>query len=239
MQKKSGEAIWQRIASTLREEIGDRIYEPGQKLPTEAYLASRFEVNRHTVRQAMAALSDEGLIRIEQGRGTFVQEDLIDYELKERTRFSQNLLESQRLPQRTVLRALDLPASPDVASNLEIPRGQLVSLLEIVGHADGRPVILAAHYFPAGRFPGLAAVYEETASVTATLARYGVRDYVRRTTRITARMPTSAEARHLKQPQVRPVIQTESINVDDQGVPVEYGVARFASDRVQLVVESG
>jgi GntR family phosphonate transport system transcriptional regulator len=239
MQKKPGEAIWRRIATTLREEIAERVYDPGERLPTEAYLASRFEVNRHTVRQAMAALSDEGLIRVEQGRGTFVQEDLIDYELKERTRFSQNLLDNKRMPQRTTLRALDLPAPPDVAAHLEIPRGQPVTLVEIVGHADGRPVSLASHYFSAARFPGLVSVYEETGSVTATLERFGVKDYVRRSTHITARMPNETEARHLKQPQIRPIIQTESVNVDAAGKPVEYGVSRFASDRVQLVVEGG
>ncbi len=239
MQKKSGEAIWQQIASILRDEIGHRVFGPGERLPSESRLAGRFEVNRHTVRQAMAALSDEGLVRIEQGRGTFVQEDLLDYALKEHTRFSQNLLENQRLPRRSLLRALDLPASPDVASNLGIPRGRPVTLLETVGQADGRPINLASHYFPAARFPGLVAVYEESGSITTALARFGVRDYVRRSTRITARMPTGDEARHLKQPQVRPIIQTESVNVDAQGVPVEYGIARFASDRVQLVVEGG
>ena len=50
-----------------------------------------FAVNRHTIRRAMGELEQSGLIRIEQGRGTFVQEHAIDYAIGKRTRFSENL----------------------------------------------------------------------------------------------------------------------------------------------------
>ena len=39
----------------------------------------------------------------------------------------------------------------------------------------------------------------------------------------------------LSQPGNRPVLVTESVNVDLEGRPTEYGIARFASDRMQIV----
>ncbi|HHB81205.1 MAG TPA: GntR family transcriptional regulator, partial [Aliiroseovarius sp.] len=48
--------IWKAIAETLAAEIARGHYAPGAKLPTEAQLARRFGVNRHTVRRATADL---------------------------------------------------------------------------------------------------------------------------------------------------------------------------------------
>ena len=42
----------------------------------------------------------------------------------------------------------------------------------------------------------------------------------------------------LMQPRNIPILVTESINVDRGKRPIEYGVARFSADRVQLVVET-
>ena len=71
---RSGLPIWRQIADTISSEISTSVYAPGQKLPTESELATRFGVNRHTVRRAVASLQDVGLLRVEQGRGTFVSD---------------------------------------------------------------------------------------------------------------------------------------------------------------------
>ena len=87
----SGVTIWRQIAEELEDEIASRTYAPGGRLPTEMELSARFGVNRHTVRRAIATLEDRGLVRVERGRGTFVQTDTIDYVVGRRTRFSENL----------------------------------------------------------------------------------------------------------------------------------------------------
>ncbi|NOY40740.1 MAG: GntR family transcriptional regulator [Planctomycetes bacterium] len=48
---------------------------PGQALPTEQTLAESIGVSRSTVRQALGMLEREGLVRREQGRGTFVHDE--------------------------------------------------------------------------------------------------------------------------------------------------------------------
>ena len=66
----------------------------------------------------------------------------------------------------------------------------------------------------------------------------GVADYLRKTTRVTSRLPDSYEMRHLRVTRMTPVLCLEAINVDTDGVPVEYGLTRFSSSRVQIVIDT-
>ncbi len=91
-----GMALWRQIAERLESDIVAGRHRPGERLPTEHRMAETFAVNRHTVRRAVASLEEAGLVRIEQGRGTFVQESVVDYRVKQRTRFSENLLNASR-----------------------------------------------------------------------------------------------------------------------------------------------
>ena len=60
------------LASRLREQIPDYAARGRHQLPTEAELADRYKVSRQTVRQALALLSQEGLIEKRQGSGSFL-----------------------------------------------------------------------------------------------------------------------------------------------------------------------
>src|SRR3546814_4477150 len=111
----------------------------------------RSAVNRHTLRRGVASLEQEGLLRVEQGRGTFVQERVVDYRLGKRTRFTENILKQSRIPSGELVRALELPADAGVARHLQLRKGVAVVLIESVGKVDGRPISIAAHHFPARR----------------------------------------------------------------------------------------
>lgn len=238
LDRRGGLALWRQIETTLAREIERGVHAAGARLPTEHVLADRFQVNRHTVRRALAELEARGLVRVEQGRGTFVEERPIDWTIDRRTRFSQNAMRlGLRHDPSRLVRALEMPASETVAEALELAPGTPVVLIERIGLVEGRPLALGAHHFPAARFPGLIDAFRLHGSITGALAACGVEDYVRKSTRITARLPTADEARHLEQPTTRPILQTEAINIDLQREPIEYGVARFAADRIQLVVE--
>ena len=68
------------------------------KLPTEAALAARFGVNRHTVRHGLASLSDEGLVHARRGAGVFVAADVTEYPIGRRVRFHQNVKAAGKEP---------------------------------------------------------------------------------------------------------------------------------------------
>ncbi len=64
--------LYYQLGTILREQILSGTYAPGDQLPTEAELVAEYGVSRITVRQALKSLGEDGLIRREAGRGTFV-----------------------------------------------------------------------------------------------------------------------------------------------------------------------
>ncbi|WP_343716845.1 phosphonate metabolism transcriptional regulator PhnF [Inquilinus sp.] len=237
LSRGAGVALWRQISETLEREIRDGVHPAGARLPTEAELSERFGVNRHTVRRAMAELEEQGLVDVTQGRGTFVHLGAIAYLIGRRTRFHENMKRENRAARLELLEAATEAASAQIARELEVPAGTPVIRLDTRSHADGLPLSLASHYFPAARFPGLVEIFRETGSVTASFARLGVTDYTRRRTRVSARLPDAREQRLLEITRTRPVMATEALNVDAEGAVVEFGLSSFASDRIQLVFE--
>lgn len=237
VERGNGVAVWRQIEAAIVDDIRQQHFAPGERLPNESELAERFGVNRHTVRRALGVLERGGLIRVEQGRGTFVQDYAIDYTIGRRTRFSQNLESVGLAASMEVLRASELPASQDVAKALGLKRGARVVQVVTLGRAEGRPINLASSHFCATRFAGIAEHVRQTGSITQALRESGIDDYTRGITRVTARLPDAETARLLSQPKSRPVLQVESINLDADGKPLQYSVASFSGDWVQLVFD--
>jgi GntR family phosphonate transport system transcriptional regulator len=134
--------------------------------------------------------------------------------------------------------AREIPPT-QVAEALGLGKNEYVYRIETMSRADGHIVDHSTAYFPAARFPGLPAIYRRTQSVTQTLSEFGISDYVRKHTRVSARLPDAHTARLMKQSANRPVLNVQSINADPRGVPVQYGITRFSGDWVQLVLMAG
>lgn len=237
LERGTGVALWRQIQKALERDIAGGRFAPGDKLPTEAELSAAFGVNRHTVRRAVQALEAKGLVNVEQGRGSFVVEEVVSYDLTRRVRFSRNLLRQRRIPGGEILSSETVAAEGRVAQMLRLLPGAEAVRMDMVARADGKGLLVSTHYFPGERFPGIVAAYRETGSVTRSLARFGVADYTRRETRITARIPSARDARLLDQARNRPILLVESVNVDTEDTPVEYALTRWASDRVEFVVK--
>ncbi len=238
LERGQGVALWRQIEHRIAEEIARGAFGGGAKLPTESVLAARFGVNRHTLRQAMAALAERGLVRIEQGRGTFVQDNVIDYLIGKRTRFSEIISRQNRQATGYLLRSARIEADEEIARELGIRRRTPCLYLETFHEVDGQALSMNSGFFPARRFPDLIAVYERTRSITKAFAEHGLDDYRRKITRVTARMPTDEEATQLRQARNRPILAVESVNVDQSGAPVQFSRTRFAADRTQLIFQT-
>ena len=83
--------LWKEIHDELLNDVRAGHYAAGEKMPTEAELARRFNVNRHTVRRALGLLRENGFVLSKKGAGVFVTGKNTTYRIGKRTRFSRNI----------------------------------------------------------------------------------------------------------------------------------------------------
>jgi GntR family phosphonate transport system transcriptional regulator len=229
--------IWQAIADALRSDLVDGKYAPGDKLPTEAGLAERFGVNRHTVRHGISALVEEGLIRTRRGSGAFVAATPTDYPIGQRVRFHENLIAAGRRPDKRVLQVEVRSATTGEAKALQIAAGGPVCAYHGLSLADGQPIAVFESLFPLGRLTGIEEALNQTSSVTEALRLAGISDYTRASTRLTAVRATATHALHLQVSEGDPLLKSSGVNVDHAGMAVEFGRTWFVGDRVTLTLE--
>src|SRR5690606_14468787 len=135
------------IAHQLEQEIA-QFYAAGNCLPSEKELVLRFGVNRHTLRRAIDELVDMGLVERQHGRGVFVLDTHIDYQIGAATRFTENINALGLPSTNRIVRKQWLPASPRIAERLQMQQGDTVLWMETLRLADSRPLCVISHFVP-------------------------------------------------------------------------------------------
>ncbi|MFH1795200.1 MAG: phosphonate metabolism transcriptional regulator PhnF [Pseudomonadota bacterium] len=239
IRRNSGVSLWRQISDRIRRLETDGELDPEGRLPTELRLAEEFGVNRHTVRSAISHLVQEGVLRTEQGRGTFFRSrPRLAYPIGRRTRFSAGLEGQASTLQMVLVESATIRADERVAEGLDIGVAAPVIWLRTIGLADGEPVSTAESWFPADRLPGIADAFRRTGSVTAALSLLGIDDYTRRATMLTATHASDDDLARLKLAPGAIVLVAVGVNVDPDGRPIQYSETRFSADRVELTIES-
>jgi GntR family transcriptional regulator, phosphonate transport system regulatory protein len=233
----AGVTLWRRIADDLERAIAGGEFVAGEKLPGETEIAARFAVNRHTVRRAIAELAGRGLVRAARGSGTFVEGGRLAYPISARTRFSEIVGTAGREAGGRLVASRLEPADRTIARRLKLPKGTPVVRLDAIRSASGVPLCLGTTWLPAARAPDAAKIYASTRSITRMLTASGIRDYRRHSTRVTAAVADAVEAARLDLAPGRPLLVVESVDVTPDGEPIVTSTARFAADRVELMME--
>ncbi len=82
--------LYLQLAGKLGDEIRAGHWRPGEALPAERQLCEKLQISRVTLRQAVDALVEQGLVNRRQGAGTFVTSH-IQHQLSGLTSFSETL----------------------------------------------------------------------------------------------------------------------------------------------------
>lgn len=172
-----------------------------------------------------------------QGRGSFVRRPALQFRIQRRTRFTENVRHLGASHSHKTL-ALDVrPADAAVAEALQLRYGDPIVYIERLGLVNDVPVGVGRHHFSHDRLPLFLKMYPSRGSITQTLLDSGIPDYVRVRTRVLSRLPTPQECELLGLPRHVPLLITQSVNNDGLGNPLEYGDTRFASDRVEFLIQ--
>jgi len=127
-------------------------------------------------------------------------------------------------------------AGTTAAAALGIRPGAKVIRLETLSLADGRPLSRATSILPYRLFPDIAGRFAAMRSFTAVFASYGLADYARASTRISARHADVEETELLGLAPGAILLVSEAVDMDSAGNPISYALSRFPAERMELVV---
>jgi GntR family transcriptional regulator len=148
--------LYRQIRQLIVSALDQGEWKPGELIPSEIDLASRFQVSQGTVRKAIDELAAENLLVRRQGKGTFVA---THHEARAQYRFLRLQPDSgPEVPaQSRFLESRRMRASADIAALLEMKTGDAVVFVRRLLSFDAVPTVLDDIWLPGVAFRGLTA----------------------------------------------------------------------------------
>ena len=241
-------SVWSQIAEDLRSKITDGTMPADAQLPTEAELTAEYGVARATVRQALTALVNEGLIVPRAPRGYFVRhrkplfyrpqtEFRPQPKTPEMDRFLADHSAEGREPRQTIDVSIVTPPS-DVMERLKLAEGELAVVRRRIRYLDGEPFNTNDSYYPLNLVQDTEIMrpVDIARGANEILVEQGY-PQVRALDEIYIRMPTPEEARRLELGPGTPVACHICTGLTMNGTPVRVVVNVLPGDRHVIVYE--
>ncbi|HEY3952096.1 MAG TPA: GntR family transcriptional regulator [Streptosporangiaceae bacterium] len=242
---------YQQIADDLRLKIEKGELQPGDRLPPEPELCVTYAASRNTVRLAIAALLNLGLVVPRQGLGTFVAEEIVPYtvllsaergwngEAGQGGAYVQSVKLAGRNPEthRFVVEVRE--ATDDVAEHLDLTPGDPVVLRHAERLIDGQPWSIISSFYPMdiARGTPLELAGSIRQGVIRLLAELGHQQAGYRD-EITARMPAPDELNFFRLPGGIPLIVVDR-TAYDSARPIRLTRHVYPADRNRLAYDQG
>lgn len=231
-------ALYQDVAQTLEQEIRQQL-SCGDYLPSEAELARRFSINRHTLRRAVDQLVDAGMLLRQRGKGTLVVEHSVQYNIGARARFSESLEAMGHSSFSQVIGRRVMVADARLSRASGMPAGTAILQVDTLRSMDGRPVNLISHYLRREAFPGLGIDYRGGSLHSHIEQNHGIK-LLRQQALIGTTLPNQREAELLQYPRHMPVLVVKSNNVRaGTNQVLEYSIARGRADCFEFRIQPG
>lgn len=187
-----------QLSEILRRQILSGELEPDDRLPTEDTLCREYGVSRGTVRQAVSTLVNEGLVRREQGRGTFITAPPSGPFFFTLTGFDEDMRQQHRHPSTRLLALEVMPATPEAAQRLALAIDEPVIHIVRLRLADDQPVVHETRYLAQSICPALLEDDLESESVHSLLIHKYRIPLIRTVHTIEVRVLTPNQARLLE-----------------------------------------
>lgn len=229
--------LHERVRTSIRDRIlsGDLV--AGDTLPSEAELCAQFGASRGPVRQAISALSAEGLIETSQGKVPTVSRLPLKQPIDDFFSFSAWVTAIGRIPgQHTVEIALRR-ADPVLSAELRVDDDENIVQLLRVRSIDAEPTMLERTAFVAWVGRMLFDFDTDSGSIFGHLIEQGVPlDHGEHT--IDAVAADEQDALHLSVPAGSPLLRVRRVTTSRDGEVLEYSDDRYRPDRADLVVRN-
>ena len=223
--------LWAQVEADLRRRI-----EAGEftdRFPTDEELVTAYGVSRHTAREAVRRLAQEGVVVRERGRGTALADGRVEQPLDAMYSLFE-AVEAGGLEQSSELLAMGRGANPEAAGFLGRPEDESLVLLERLRRADGDPLAVDRVWLPASVGEPLAGVDWSHTSLYEQLAAVGTGRPDNGWERVRAVTPSDEDAQRLGLEPGEAVFCLERLGRVGE-VPVEWRRSLVRADRFAVV----
>lgn len=226
--------LYQQIKGLIMNSLQASEWKPGEAIPSEMELATRYRVSQGTVRKAIDELAAENLVVRRQGKGTFVATHA---ERQVQYRFLKLFPDhgdasSQGPAQRRIIECKRQRASAEVARALNLRTGDAVLMVRRVLSFSETPTILEDLWLPGGPFKGLTAerLTDYRGPMYALFeTEFGVR-MVRAEEKLRAVLPDEVQCALLKIAPHTPLLSVERIAFTYNDSPMELRRGLYVTD---------
>jgi GntR family transcriptional regulator len=230
--------LYHQLKTLLLERIRTGEMKPNDRLPAEDELAATHGVSKATVRQALNELAVAGVLRREQGRGTFVAEpNKLAQGPREMTSFTDEMRSRGLHPTSKVLNQDVIEAEGDIAEKLRVVAGAPVMRLKRLRLADDEPMGIQTAYLSLALAPRLVEEEFTNASLYEALERKYAIWPARAQETYVAVLLDRADAKLLKVAAASPALSAERVSYLSSGQPLEVTYSIMRSDRYQIVLD--
>jgi len=227
--------LYIQVASVMRRRIETKQWLPGQKISTLVELEREFAVARVTIRQAIDILREEGLLRSQQGRGTFVADKPVSRHWFKLATSWDALVTTIK---NNVVKRIKVESPPPRPILLE-NEGELAPkyiFMRSVQYKDGQPYGIVSLHLADEIFRRSPEDFRQhpALSVLAGLKAIQVRD-AHQTVVIGSADPTAAELLHVELG--APIAECRCVVLDSEGIAVYVADIIYRSDAIKLHID--
>jgi GntR family transcriptional regulator len=227
--------LHRRLATELRNRIRDGAIPVGAALPSEAELCREFAASRGPVRQALAALRDEGLIGGGQGRRPVVLDAVPAQPFETFLSFTRRAVVTGHTPGQELQEiALRKPDATVAAALGLAPEDVVVQLLRL-RLLDGKPAMLERMTYVESVGRPLLDADLNAGSIYAFLTSRGVDLHAARHT-FDAVAANETDAKLLDVPVGHPLLRERRLTTSSAGEPIEWSEDRYRPDVATVTV---
>jgi GntR family transcriptional regulator len=169
-------ALHEQVRDGLLRAMHEQGLAPGDQVPTEAQTSLMFGVSRGTAREALRLLEQDGVVKVERGRGRFLSAAgalRVERPIDRFESVTEMLAGLGYRPTSAVLAVEEGPADDAEAAALRLEPGDPVIRLTRLRYGDDRPLIYTIDVVPRDCLPGPVRHRDWSGSLTAALAAHG------------------------------------------------------------------
>lgn len=219
MQRRSRpqEPLYRTLARDLRQAIAARVYPQGALLPTEEELCTAHGISRHTAREALRLLAEDGLIERRRGAGSIVARSDGPRPFTQSVRGVPELLQYARDARLVIDTYAPAQPTPRERAELGLVAGKWIRITGLRGDPE-TPIAISIIHVRADLCPSRSEIEASAGAITERIEkRSGIR-VERIEQSITAATLTAAEARKLRVAPGTPALRTVRQYVGADGV---------------------